>query len=798
MRTSSLAATVATVSLLTCATTVRAAVIQVPDSASLQPALNSAQPGDTILLQPGVTYTGTFVLPDPGGTSYVTLSTAPGNLPAGGVRISPANAPQLAKLRSPPNGSPALSTAPGAHHWRVMLLEFQANSGGGGDIITLGDGSASQNSLSGVAHDLVFDRVYIHGDPMNGAKRGIALNSASTTITESYISDIKEPGIDSQAICGWNGPGPYTITNNYLEAAGENLMFGGADPFIQGLVPADITITDNHIAKPIAWHTQPPIWSVKNLLELKNARRVEIARNLLEYNWQASQNGFSILFTVRNQDGGCPWCQVDHVTFEQNTVQHVAAGINILGLDDIHQSQQTQAIIIRNNLFADIDPGNWGGNGYFLQLLNGARDITVDHNTVIQEPAPGFLLGIVFVSGPPVTGFVFTNNLTRHNSYGIIGDNHGPGNDTINAYFSAPRILSNVIADGDPARYPAGNLFPASAYFRAQFVSYAGGDYRLRSDSPWKNAGTDGLDLGMATATGVIVSRGNLLWRNSQTGDVEMWLMNGVAVAQEPIVSSGVPLAWQIAGVGDVDGDGKADLVWRQIQTGDVAVWLMDGATVKQAPVVALGVPLAWQIVGVADLDGDGKADLVWRNSQNGDVAVWLMNGAAVKGIPLVASGVPLAWQIVGVGDVDGDGKADLVWRNSQTGDVAVWLMNGAVAKGIPLVASGVPLAWQIAGVADVDGDGKADLVWRQTQTGDVAVWLMDGATVKQSPVIATAVPLSWQIATLRDLDGDGKADVIWRNTTSGDVAVWLMNGTAVRQNPVVASGVPLTWQIQR
>ena len=44
----------------------------------------------------------------------------------------------------------------------------------------------------------------------------------ATTITGSYIAEIKAPSQDSQAIAGWNGPGPYTITNNYLEAASEN------------------------------------------------------------------------------------------------------------------------------------------------------------------------------------------------------------------------------------------------------------------------------------------------------------------------------------------------------------------------------------------------------------------------------------------------------------------------------------------------------------------------------------------------------------------------------------------------
>lgn len=102
-----------------------------------------------------------------------------------------------------------------------------------------------------VPHNLVVDRVYIHGDVTVGQKRGIGLNSASTSIVNSYIAEIKAEGQDSQAICGWNGPGPYLISNNYLEAAGENVMFGGADPAIVDLVPSDITFTRNHLFKPL-------------------------------------------------------------------------------------------------------------------------------------------------------------------------------------------------------------------------------------------------------------------------------------------------------------------------------------------------------------------------------------------------------------------------------------------------------------------------------------------------------------------------------------------------------------------
>ena len=121
--------------------------------------------------------------------------------------MTPAYASLLPKLRSP-NSMPVLSTAPGAHHYQLMQLEFLSNAQGLGDMLALGDRSAAQSSLTMVPHDLIVDRVYVHGDPA-GPKRAIALNSgrrASSTRTSEH-----QGGQDSQAIAGWNGPGPYLI-----------------------------------------------------------------------------------------------------------------------------------------------------------------------------------------------------------------------------------------------------------------------------------------------------------------------------------------------------------------------------------------------------------------------------------------------------------------------------------------------------------------------------------------------------------------------------------------------------------
>ncbi len=104
-----------------------------------------------------------------------------------------------------------------------------------------------------VPHHITLQHVFIHGDPLLGQKRGVALNAAHVTISDSHISDCKGVGQDTQAIAGWNGPGPFTIENNYLEGAGENVMFGGADPAIPNLVSSGITFRRNYVARPMSW-----------------------------------------------------------------------------------------------------------------------------------------------------------------------------------------------------------------------------------------------------------------------------------------------------------------------------------------------------------------------------------------------------------------------------------------------------------------------------------------------------------------------------------------------------------------
>src|SRR5256714_13690925 len=195
-----------------------------------------------------------------------------------GVRIPPSDSHPLATVTS--SGGSVFTAAPGAHHFRFVGLEIAPTPGTFlYNVVTLGDGSETE--VAQQPHDIEFEWCYIHGDPTVGSRRGIAMNGGNLKVLASHLSDFKEVGADSQALAGWAGTGPFTILDNYLEAAGENLMFGGADPRNPDQNPSTIHQQHKHLFKPLTWETDHPSHArthsrVKNLIEVEKARSVFI------------------------------------------------------------------------------------------------------------------------------------------------------------------------------------------------------------------------------------------------------------------------------------------------------------------------------------------------------------------------------------------------------------------------------------------------------------------------------------------------------------------------------------------
>jgi len=491
---------------LLCPRLVFAATIAVSAGGNLQAAIDAAQPGDTILVDPTGTFDGPFTLRAKNGALDIVIRSAAADatLPAPGQRIDPSYAALLPDIRATTAG-PAMKTAAGATRWVLRFLEFlPVSSSATANLVELGAANATQSTLTTVPLHLRIDRCYLHGDAINGQRRGVALNSGATQIVDSYFKDFKAVTQDSQAIAGWNGPGPFLIENNYLEAAGENILFGGGDPRIPNLVPSDIVIRRNLITKPTAWMAQS--WTVKNLVELKNAQRVLLEGNIIENNWASGQQGYSILCTPRNQGGTAPWTVVRDVIVRSNVIRHVAAAFNIAGYDDLAMSQQTENIQIRNNLIFDVSTSwatpNHPANGRLAVIGGGPRNVAFDHNTVDSDgSATIFLYGGFSRTGTAIVGFELTNNLLRDNLYGLYGDNVGKGTAALNAYAPNAIVLRNTFAGGAAGQYPTGNDFPTLSQWQGDFVNYAAHDYHLKPTSPSKHSGTDGTDLGVDFVT---------------------------------------------------------------------------------------------------------------------------------------------------------------------------------------------------------------------------------------------------------------------------------------------------------
>ena len=489
----------------------------VAPGADLQAALDVARPGDEIVLEANQRYSGNFVLPGKTGAGWITLrSSAMNRLPAEGVRVRPEHAEAMPKIVSP-NDRPALAATPGAGFYRLVGIEILPAEGVDYSfgLVSLG---GEQTSIAQSPHDFIFDRVFVHGHAHAALKRGFALNSAATVIANSRVADCHVAGQDAQAIGGWTGPGPYKIINNYLEGSGENVMFGGADPSVPDLVPADIEIRGNHFFKPLAWRQGEPgfageRWTVKNLLELKNARRVWIEGNLLEYSWVHGQVGFALLLTPRNQGGKAPWCTVEDVTFVNNIVRHCSSGISILAEDDNHRSDTAKRLLFRNNLFEDINPTRFGGDGRLLQLISPRRpvaELILERNTMLHRGR-----GNTFIcldgKGKVISEFGFRGNIVTRGQYGIHGS-RAMGKAGLEAYCDGFEMTRNlIIGPGDAEAWPEGNSV-ASTIDAVRFEDSPAGNYRLSPQSPFRSLASVGVDMeALGTATAGAISG---VWQN--------------------------------------------------------------------------------------------------------------------------------------------------------------------------------------------------------------------------------------------------------------------------------------------
>lgn len=518
-------------------------VKQVGAKDDLQSALNDAACGDTLKLEAGASFIGHFVLPekhcDAGHWIIVRTSAPDSALPPEGSRITPCYAgvaslpgrpaypcptPKnvLARIEFPKQGRGPLTFEPGANHYRFLGLE-----------ITRSDSTDSVSNLvtiegKSTADHLVFDRDWIHGTAQSETTRGIGLGgSTDVAVVDSSFTDfhcIARVGrcTDAQAVMGGLGSspmGPYKIENNYMEGAGETVIFGGG---FATQTPHDIVIRRNHMFHPMIWMPGEPgfvgspdghPFIIKNIFELKNAERVLFEDNVLENCWGGfSQEGYAILLTPRNQEPDlCPECRLLDVTIRNSRIRNVGAGFQIANVkSDVGKyAKDGGRYSIHNILIENLDGQKFQGHGVLFEIISTLvtlHDVSIDHVTG-QANRALFLMG-ARVSEPKMVNFTFTNNLLGVGKQQILLTGGGPENcayrpevqtpaGVFRSCFSSFKVAGNVIIGGSN-KWPEKNFLVKNAGdvgFRAAEKDQVT-DYRLNTASRYKNVGTDQKDVG--------------------------------------------------------------------------------------------------------------------------------------------------------------------------------------------------------------------------------------------------------------------------------------------------------------
>ena len=124
-----------------------------------------------------------------------------------------------------------------------------------------------------------------------------------------------------------------------------------------------------------------------------------------------------------------------------------------------------------------------------------------------------------------------------------------------------------------------------------------------------------------------------ILWRNSQTNDVNVWsykadrsLSSANSVSLDG-VNVKVGAEWTVIGISNVDATGNDEIVW---QSGTlISIWKMTADTVVSGALETVGA--GDRLKSIADVDKDGVLDLIGQNDTDGTIGFYTLTTTLAK-----------------------------------------------------------------------------------------------------------------------------------------------------------------------
>jgi hypothetical protein len=424
-------------------------------------------------------------------------------LPAAGVRIDPSYAKVMPKIvgQAPYTvvSYPATVAGQGANHWWLGPgLNVTIMDGGPYwtyTLISLGQNKEGNANL--LPDSIGIDRCWIHGaNGTDDAHSAVGFDATNAVLVNNWIDNIHQVAGDSYTFIVFSSPGPFLIDNNHLEGAtAEGFLFGGADGHT-GAIPSDITITRNHIIKPLEYWPGSAQYNgtrsvVKNGFEFKFGQRALVEGNVIDNVWCCyTQYGWAFLLTPKNNNGthaGNANSVIQDVTVRYNLFRHTFSGFQMAPTVPYFgggfPTHGLRRVSIHDNIFSDVS-GSYSQQGtksdrtggYQFQMTTGADilqavgcsssangceptdfkhfplsasstdSIIIDHNTFVPGEISTYATAIILPSNSfwPVTNWQFTNNVIWHSAFpggqprGIVASAAGTGDNCVAMETMAP------------------------------------------------------------------------------------------------------------------------------------------------------------------------------------------------------------------------------------------------------------------------------------------------------------------------------------------------------------------------